>query len=152
MIENIPVDRHFLAMVVRAARTMVAMNSRRLIEIGTAESALARRLIARRDPDGVIYVHEWLRSDPAELHDHPWDFCSVILETGYWEITPEGRFWREPGSIAFRKAEDRHRVEIDPTRPQPLSVIFTGPVRRQWGFHTARGFVRGDEYREGSQQ
>jgi hypothetical protein len=131
--------------------------SRRRASIGTGATKLAERLVIKRAAGGCIYLHRWLRSDPDELHDHPWDFCSVILAIGYWEITPKGRQWRAPGSIAFRKASERHRVELETDRTflaqhadaVPVSIIFTGPERRQWGFHTPGGFVLGRDYRNG---
>lgn len=130
--------------------------SKRRSSIGTGDIKLAERLVIKRAPEGCIYLHRWLRSDPDEFHDHPWDFCSVILAVGYWEVTAKGRQWRAPGSIVFRKARDRHRVELERDRsfldqfdrPVPISIIFTGPERREWGFHTPKGFVPGREYRE----
>ena len=34
------------------------------------------------------------------------DWGALILKGGYWEHTPQGKFWRGPGSASFRKAED----------------------------------------------
>src|ERR1700730_1780235 len=35
-----------------------------------------------------VYLHKFVRSDdPGPLHDHPWDFVSLCLATGYDEIT-----------------------------------------------------------------
>src|ERR1700721_599838 len=36
-----------------------------------------------------IYLHWFHRSDADDLHDHPWDFTSMILWRGYAEETPE---------------------------------------------------------------
>src|SRR3546814_4215417 len=36
-----------------------------------------------------IYLHQVLRpDDDRALHDHPWINLSIILDGGYWEITP----------------------------------------------------------------
>lgn len=124
----------------------------RMMPIGAGEETLAERLIIKRSPEGCIYMHRWYTSDPDSLHDHPWDSVSVIIDTGYWEVTPAGRFWRKPGDITFRKATDLHRVELEtalkyPKAAHPLSLFITGPEVREWGFHTANGFVVGRDYR-----
>lgn len=119
----------------------------RVTFIGTGDTPLAQRTILRNLPDGAIYKHVWLRSDPDDLHDHPWDFCSVILKGGYWEVTPDARAWRAPGSIVFRKAEELHRVELDPAHPRPESLFITARRRRAWGFVTPDGWVDGESYR-----
>jgi hypothetical protein len=150
------VDPGFLSRVVDAAARMIMDDGKRRSAIGTGAIKLAERLVIRRDVEGCIYMHRWLRSDPDDLHDHPWAFCSLILAVGYWEVTTKGRFWRAPGSIAFRKATERHRVELETDRtflaqhddPTPVSIIFTGAERRAWGFHTAGGFINGRQYRE----
>jgi hypothetical protein len=39
---------------------------------------------------GRIYIHQFLRSDhDRALHDHPWNFISIILKGGYWEFADE---------------------------------------------------------------
>lgn len=97
-----------------------------------------------------IYVHKFCRSDDDRgLHDHPWWFVSIILRGKYIEHTREGQRVRCPGSIAFRRSTDCHRVElfnrpaistvrtrVRPQRqPEPVWTLFiTGRVVRQWGF------------------
>jgi hypothetical protein len=97
-----------------------------------------------------IYLHQFLRDDDDRaLHDHPWASMSYVLETGYWEHTPDGRFWRAPGAVVFRRATARHRIALlrDEGVPEtwggmPAWTIFmTGPNVRQWGFHCQHGWV-----------
>lgn len=58
-----------------------------------------------------VKLHRFLRSDPdRDLHDHPWNFVSIILWGGYYEETNAGTAWYGPGSILRRKATHRHRV------------------------------------------
>ena len=52
-----------------------------------------------------ITVHKVLESDEPKLHDHPWNWGALIIKGGYWEHTPEGKFWRGPGHLRFKKAE-----------------------------------------------
>jgi len=138
--------RGFLLDIFRAAEEMVAVEPARLTTIGRGNSVLANRLIVRKDSHGSIYVHRWHRSDPEDFHDHPWDFVSLILKGGYYETRPDGRVWRSPGSIVFRNATDRHRVEVDKNFPFPISMIITGPIIREWGFWVAGNFIHHTEY------
>ena len=59
-----------------------------------------------------ITLHKVLVSDEPKLHDHPWNWGALILAGGYWEHTPEGKFWRGPGHIRFRSADDLHWLEL----------------------------------------
>lgn len=100
-------------------------------------------------------VHWLLQSDTDRaLHDHPFDSISVILKGGYWEHDQKGgRTWRGPGSIVRRKAEDAHRLELNSELGMGgeefhpcWSLFIMGPWRRDWGFHTAYGWVYWRDY------
>ena len=131
----------------------------RLTTIGTAGSTLADRVLIARDAERCIYAHHYLRSDPDDPHDHPWDNVSLVLTGGYWEHTYEpfmarlggkglahSRIWRAPGDVIFRKALDRHRLELEPGI-KPWSLFLTGPEIREWGFWPGGKFVVGRDYR-----
>lgn len=105
---------------------------------------LDRWFIIPRNPDANIYLHRFLASDPDVLHDHPWNSTSIILEGSYIEVTPVGEFLREPGSVSTRKATDAHRI-IVPGAPV-LSLFFTGPKVRSWGFHCPKGWVHWEDF------
>jgi hypothetical protein len=145
-------DRGWLAAIAAAALDLRRRERGRATPIGTGADLLAERIIVRRAAAGCIYVHRWMMSDPDELHDHPWDFVSLVLTVGYWEETPGRRTWRAPGEVVFHKAERRHRIALETDRSYtrgatPTSLIVTGPERREWGFHTADGWVPGRDYR-----
>src|SRR5437868_2098526 len=59
-----------------------------------------------------FFLHQLHRSDPDDLHCHPWDNVSVVLTGGYREITREGTFVRRPGDIVERLATEPHRIEL----------------------------------------
>ena len=87
-----------------------------------------------------IYLHQILISDDVRaLHDHPWDNTSFLLAGGYTEVTPEGEFVREVGSVIHRKATDAHRLVI-PEGGEAVSLFMTGPLIREWGFHCPKGW------------
>lgn len=113
-------------------------------------------------PWGTVRLHNILRSDEdRDLHDHPWDFASLILRGGYVDVVPLGqndgrgrlrlrahatflkstmlvaRVFRA-GQVVRHRAEDLHRLEV----PTPAwTVVLTGPVRRRWGFETEHGWM-----------
>jgi hypothetical protein len=108
-----------------------------------------------------IYLHHICRSDDDRaLHDHPWASCSIILKGGYWEHTPDGRFWRKPGSVRFRRATAAHRLELSQEsvfvthaaywtkqvervtiRTPAWTLFITGPRVREWGFLCPKGWT-----------
>lgn len=99
----------------------------------------------------TIKIHHVLISDPAELHDHPWNYISFILWGGYYEETkrvsnyPEcykdkintayyrNIQWYPPLSILIRNGSQPHRL-ILPEGKQSISLIFTSKKWRKWGY------------------
>ena len=107
-----------------------------------------RRFWLFRSPLVNARVHEILRSDnDRHLHDHPWDYVSVILRGGYWEITESGERWYGPGSVVCRRATHQHRLVLPPG--QTATTLFLhARKRRSWGFHTEAGWVDWRSYVE----
>lgn len=128
------------------------------------------RLTLIRTPWFQVLFHKFLISDDDCLHDHPWPFLSLILWGGYWEwcryediplrqqeklnfqylerrlaLNGELQVKRRynPGSLLYRPAEWRHRVEID--KPA-YSMVITFKKSRTWGFWTKAGFVHYKDY------
>lgn len=119
-----------------------------------------------------IRLHHIFLSDNECLHDHPWDFMSIILKGGYWEVTEyltgvkdEGwpftaekaldKIWYNPGKILFRKANSKHRIELGSKRTGNESwkivpcwtLLFMIPRKRDWGFWTKAGkFIKHNVY------
>ena len=73
-----------------------------------------------------IFIHKILKSDRGDLHDHYWSYFTIILKGGYWETTPNGKFWRRPGYIGFRSADHLHRVDLDPGK-DTITLFIPGP-------------------------
>jgi hypothetical protein len=93
-----------------------------------------------------IFIHRFLKSDPDELHDHPWAYMTFILWGGYWEYTPLGKKWYGMGSFRHAPANSLHRIELDPTYPYCWTLFIPFSKQRDWGFMTSSGWVRHDEY------
>ena len=110
------------------------------------EPYLERYYLFLKDRDSFyfnIFLHKFLKSDPDDLHDHPWPYLTVILKGGYWEWTPvfdhnghkitEEAKWRAPGHIRFNSATSLHRIELDPG-VECWTLFMPGPKQREWGF------------------
>jgi hypothetical protein len=103
------------------------------------------RYYLTRNLTATIRLHHLHTSDPGrDLHDHPWDFVSLLLTGAYRETTPDGDVEYEAPCIVTRQAEQLHRLEL---LDGPMwTLVTTGSVRRQWGFGTAAGWVPAREY------
>ncbi|RIA37505.1 hypothetical protein DFR49_3390 [Hephaestia caeni] len=110
---------------------------------------LRRWWIVPRNEQQNVYLHQGLRDDDDRaLHDHPWDNASFLLVGRYREITPHGTFVREAGSLIHRKATDAHRLELVDGQPF-VSLFFTGPKVREWGFLCPKGWVHWQDFTAG---
>ena len=100
----------------------------------------------RKDFPFNIFLHKFLKSDPDDLHDHPWAFRTIILSGGYWEFTDEGKFWRAPLSYRYAPANTFHRVELDKNIPYCWTLFIPSKSFKEWGFKTANGWLKHDQY------
>lgn len=112
-----------------------------------ANPYMRRWFIVPRNPFSNVYLHEILRSDDDRaLHDHPWPSRSLVIRGGYFEHLPGGvRVWRPAGWVGTRTAEQPHRLEI-PEGERAVTLFFTGPKEREWGFHCPRGWRRWQDF------
>jgi hypothetical protein len=91
-----------------------------------------------------IFFHKFLSTDDKnEMHDHPWNYFHIILSGGYWEhhfendeesCTKTLRVWRGSGYWCWENSRHRHRIELEPGKPKPWTLVI--PFKRQfhWGF------------------
>lgn len=110
-----------------------------------------------------IRLHQIVTSDyDRDMHSHPWSFLSLVLRGRYVEARPlftEGfkfdwelkqgeelnrKVIRRAGSLAFRRASDRHRIRY--VDPDTWTLVIAGRKTRDWGFYTPKGFVPWREY------
>jgi hypothetical protein len=102
-----------------------------------------------------IFLHKFLKSDPDDVHDHPWPYATLILKGGYYEWTPEFdsagvkvgevRHWRGPGHFRICSSTSYHRIELA-SDVECWTLFMPGPQRRDWGFLTGRGWVQHEQY------
>lgn len=104
-----------------------------------------------------IFLHKFLKSDPDDVHDHPWPYATLILKGGYYEWLPqfnskgqkigELQVWRGPGHFRICGANSFHRIELDPSITA-WTLFMPGPQQREWGFLTKGKWVQHKEYLE----
>jgi hypothetical protein len=102
-----------------------------------------------------VFLHKFLKSDPDDVHDHPWPYATLILKGGYYEWTPifntDGRkiaeksTWRGPGHFRICKSTSYHRIELDPN-VTAWTLFMPGPQKREWGFLVNNKWVHNDQY------
>lgn len=102
-----------------------------------------------------VFVHKFLKSDPDDVHDHPWPYATLILKGGYWEWIPqfdaqgkkfnEVAKWRGPGHFRTCSANSYHRIELDPS-VECWSLFMPGPHRREWGFLVKDQWIHNEVY------
>ena len=90
-----------------------------------------------------VFIHKFLKSDPDDVHDHPWPYATLILKGGYYEWVPifngagqkigEKRHWRGPGHFRICSPSSFHRIELDPN-VTAWTCFMPGPHVREWGF------------------
>ncbi len=102
---------------------------------------------------GRLRLHLFHRGDAdADLHDHPSDFWTFPLVSYVEEYLDEDGRRRDRVVRAFRfhqrRAEFAHRVlrAADPEARQIATVVLWGRKRREWGFHTADGWIHWRAY------
>ena len=102
-----------------------------------------------------VFLHKFLKSDPDDVHDHPWPYATLILRGGYWEWIPyfndkgekvaETAKWRGPGHFRICKATSYHRIEINPN-VATWTLFMPGKQQREWGFLKNNKWLHNKEY------
>ena len=102
-----------------------------------------------------VFLHKFLKSDPDDVHDHPWPYFTIILRGGYYEWIPQfdsaGRkcgeigHWRGPGHFRISSATSYHRIELDPD-VTAWTLFCPGPKQRDWGFLVKNKWVQWQQY------
>ncbi len=102
-----------------------------------------------------VFLHKFLKSDPDDVHDHPWSYATLILKGGYWEWIPqfnsagekigEVAAWRGPGHFRISPARSYHRIELDPA-VTAWTLFMPGVKQKDWGFLVRNQWIQWEEY------
>ena len=129
--------------------------NRRVIAEG--DNVYLDRLSLITTPWFSIKLHRIYRPDQQrDLHDHPWNFLSIVLRGEYVEDVPclhkvyAQKAYREVRHIRWfnwKKAEDLHAISWV-SRSPVWTLVVTGPRRRVWGFFVEKlkQWVAWDKY------
>jgi hypothetical protein len=104
-----------------------------------------------------VFIHKFHKSDPDDVHDHPWPYATLILAGGYYEYVPEfnskgemiaeTKHWRKPGHFRTCSANSYHRIELDPS-VTAWTMFMPGPQKREWGFLVKNKWIHNEHYLE----
>lgn len=104
-----------------------------------------------------VFIHKFHKSDPDDVHDHPWPYATLILAGGYYEYVPEfnskgemiaeTKHWRKPGHFRTCSANSYHRIELDP-HVTAWTMFMPGPQKREWGFLVKNKWIHNEHYLE----
>ena len=102
-----------------------------------------------------VFLHKFLKSDPDDVHDHPWPYATLILGGGYYEWIPkfndkkemigEIRKWRGPGHFRISRPSSYHRIELQ-EGVTPWTLFMPGPQQREWGFLVNNQWIHNEQY------
>lgn len=113
----------------------------------TGENYLTRWRIIHTPWFGIL-LHRIDAPDPdSVLHDHPWDFTSIVLVGGYVEEFQTSRLaTRAITQVWYRGSRHRmltasgHRI-LRLHRTPTWTLVLAGPRIRDWGFWGPEGWV-----------
>ena len=101
-----------------------------------------------KTPFGSIWLHAIHKADTDKhLHNHPWDFISVVLRGSYYEQTPLGNKRQHPGKINIRSGEGYHKI-LEVESEVVYTLFFATKPKRQWGYRVAGKFIDHLTYRD----
>ena len=102
-----------------------------------------------------VFLHKFIRSDPDDVHDHPWPYATLILRGGYYEWIPEfnslgekigeTRHWRGAGHFRVCGANSYHRIELD-SSITAWTLFMPGAKQRDWGFLVKDQWIQWEQY------
>ena len=107
-----------------------------------------------------VFIHKFLKSDPDDLHDHPWGYFTFIISGGYWEYMYGDYYnkeskterqiikvWRGPGFYQSVPASHTHRVELDPEASDCWTLFIPRMRVKKWGFFKDnKKWIEADQY------
>jgi hypothetical protein len=118
-------------------------------EIRSKEGKLHfRRWQILKTPWFSIYIHGIYAPDQDKhLHNHPWDYKSLVLKGSYIEETNNGVNLLKFGSVTSRNGEDYHKIKTLLTN-SVYTLFIVSPAKRTWGYQVDGKWMHNEEYRK----
>jgi hypothetical protein len=100
----------------------------------------------------AIYLHRFDGPDSrATLHDHPWNFVSIVLRGGYCERRRYDGPLVRIDRLNVKRAEDTHYIEHLHRTPS-WTLMLVGRRRREWGYWDRDGtWTHFERHRHGAE-
>lgn len=117
-------------------------------EIVSKEGVLHfRRYRLLSTPWFTLYLHHICKSDEdLHMHDHPWDFESMILSGSYAEFSKYPPNFDKvtynkyyAGDVIKHKAADVHKIML--LTPEVWTLVCVTGKKQPWGYQTAQGWM-----------
>lgn len=90
-----------------------------------------------------VYLHKWNQPDPRPtLHNHPWNFFSIIIKGEYVQKFKDRTELVRWFNLIYRK--DFHTVTT--VKKGTLSLMFVGKTHNNWGYQSKEGYVEFDKH------
>ncbi len=92
------------------------------------------RLRIVQTPWFAVYLHRFGTPDSRPtLHDHPWNFVTIVLRGGYVEHRDYSGTGHRVRRVNAHRAEDLHWIDsLD--RTPTWTLFLAGRRRREWGY------------------
>lgn len=152
-------DQKYLGRLNRFERVLMfvllLLFKRRDIIIGD-ELYMRRFFVSPRTWAKRFFLHCILKPDDQRvLHDHPWDFTTLVLARGYTETFKDKIASYTDGFPIFQIVINRTRLSlprqmrtyaaehthaVNPDRGPAWTLVCASQARRTWGFHTPEGW------------
>lgn len=107
-----------------------------------------RRWQLLKTPWFDIFIHGIYKADEDEhLHDHPWDYFSIVLWGSYIERVRGGNNVQSFMTTSHRKAEHTHKI-LSLKSEKVFTLFFAGKRRRDWGYWVRGTWIDNVTYRK----
>lgn len=95
-----------------------------------------------------LYIHKiYKRDEDLHLHNHPWNFITMVLDGGYEELLPNGKRNKIPGTISWMSRNGYHK--INQIIAGPVTTIFLSFGKwMPWGYDVNGNHVESNLYRK----
>ncbi len=118
-------------------------------EIKSKEGKLHfRRWEILKTPWFSIWLHGIYAADKdLHLHNHPWDFKSIVIKGSYIEETENGPVKQYPGKFNSRDGNSFHKIK-SLMSSAVYTLFFVGKQKREWGYKVNGSFIDNETYRK----
>lgn len=93
-----------------------------------------------------VRLHHIRKPDDAVLHDHPFDFVSIVLKGSYDEVLRDGSVVKHRWGVPHHRGAQCAHMITRVSKRGTWTLVFRGPIWRRWGFIVNEEWVHHTEY------